>query len=206
VRGGAQYRARLNLRPEEAESADSLEARARVYHAAPLREQAFWSATWRERTDWIDQILHRLEERRWPFRTDTGWSSFDLEVLGSRWTRLEFVTVAEANRDRSQTLRAGLRPRWTLTAHALFWGALAAELLLIAVFHVNWRGSWIPVVAQGGIAWWLRHQGRVLQARFSVLLDDVARDWQLTPIRAPIPPPQRELQPAEPPPRPPLTD
>jgi hypothetical protein len=68
-----------------------------------------------------------------------------------------------------------------LTSDLVFWTALAFQVLIIGTFDVTWKGWWIPLVTQTIIAWALRHQGRILQCRFSVLLDDVARDWQLTP-------------------------
>jgi hypothetical protein len=176
--GAARYRARLNLRSEEPRADDTLEATSRVYSGAPAGTRAYWSAEWRERREWIQRIEKSLEERCWPSRADAGWSDFDLEISGSRWASVALATVVEANHDRSQTLRCRLHRRWTLTSQALFWGVLALVVLIIGVFHVDWRGWWIPLATQGAIAWFLHRQGHKLQCRIGVLLDEVAREWK----------------------------
>jgi GT2 family glycosyltransferase len=191
VRGTARHRARLNLHTEVPHDADSLEARSRVYAGGNVRERTYWSATWRDRRAWIERIVHTLEQQGWPCRADAGWSDFDLEIFGSRWSRLALVTVAEANRDRSQTLRCRLRPRWTLAAQMAFWGTAATLLALVGLLDVNWKGAWVPVVVLGSLAAFFRHQGRTLQCRLTVVLDEVAREWNLlapdTPRAAPPP-------------------
>lgn len=201
VRGTARHRARLNLRTEVPHNADSLEVRARVYADGPVHERTYWSPTWRDRREWIARIVHTLEQQGWPCRADAGWSDFDLEVFGSRWSRLALATVAESNRDRSQTLRCRLRPRWTLSAQLAFWGAAAALLALVGLFDVNWKGAWVPVVVLGSLAWFLRRQGRMLQCRLTVVLDEVARDWKLTPPDVPSASPAPVPAPSPEPPR-----
>jgi hypothetical protein len=191
VRGFARYHARLNLRAEEPRSVDSLEATARHYEGAPASLRSYWSAEGRDRREWIERIVLALENRCWPNRADAGWSDFDLEVFGSRWSSLAVATVAEAHHDQSQTLHCRLRPRWTLTSQSVFWGTLALVVLIIGLFHVNWRGAWVPLATQGALAWFLHRQGRALQCRLGVLLDEVAREWKLTPVPAPPPTPPR---------------
>lgn len=185
VRGLARHTAQFRLHdfPESTTTA-SLEAESQVWSGTAARERAFWSAQWRERHEWIEQIVAELEERGWSYRRDQGWGSGDLEVFGSRWASLSITTVAEANRDRSQTLRCRLRPQWTLMARLVFWGTLAVIALLFGLFHVNWRGLWIPVVVQGALAWFLQRQGRAQQCRFGALLEDVARSTKLTPTES----------------------
>lgn len=198
VRSAARYRVRLELRTEEPVATDQLAATALDYSETSASELAFWSAQWRDRSEWIAQIVDALRNHCWPFREDAGWSDFDLEVFGSRWSSIALATVAEVNHDGSQTLRARLRRRWTLTAQVLFWGTLAGVILIAGLFQVNWRGAWIPVATQLLIAWFLQRQGRALQCRLAVLLDHVARDWKLVTLRAS----DRQRRPAENPPDP----
>ncbi|MGE4181304.1 MAG: glycosyltransferase [Limisphaerales bacterium] len=181
VRGSARFRTHLSVRDEAPKVPDSLEARSRVYGDGSARERSYWSAAWRERREWIERILKELDGHQWPCRADAGWSRFDLAVFGSRWAWIEFVSVAEANKDRSQTLRARLRPRWTLSSHIAFWGLLGVQGLAFGAFEIPLRFAWIPVVPLIVIAAGIRRHGRVLQCRLGVLLDDVAREWKLTP-------------------------
>lgn len=179
VRGMARHHARLSLPAAARASETSLEAEASLYSAAPAGERAYWSNTWRDRQEWIHRIVKTLEEHGWPCRADTGWSDFDLEVHGTRWARLELVTVAELTAEAPQTLRCRLRRRWTLSAGLAFWGLLGLEALLFGIFDVNWKGLWIPPVTLGALAWFLRREGRALQCRLGVLLDLVAKEWGL---------------------------
>ncbi len=185
VRGAARYRARFSLRTQEPHGFDSLEARARVYAGHDVGQRAYWSARWRDRRDWVARIMDGLENQCWPFRADAGWSEHDLEIFGARWARVTLVTVAEANADTSQTLRCRLRVSWTLSAHLAFWSSALALAVVVAVFQVGWRGWWIPALLLLVLAGYLRAQGRGLQARLSVLLDAVAREWDLTPLTPP---------------------
>jgi len=181
VRGSARFRTHLSVRDDVPEVPDSLEARSRVYGDGSAREREYWSSPWRERQEWIERILNELERHHWRCRPDAGWSRFDLAIFGSRWAWLEFVTVAEANRDRSQTLRARLRPRWTLSSHLTFWGVLGLQCLAFGALEIPLRYAWIPVLPQAAIAAGIFRKGRSLQCRLGVLLDDVAREWKLTP-------------------------
>ncbi len=183
VRSASRYQARLNLRAEEPRAPDSLEASALAFSDASAGERAYWASDWRDRQEWIARIQTALGNHCWNYRDDAGWSNFDLEIFGSRWARIELVTVAEANHDGSQTLRARLIRRWTLTAQTFFFGTLATVLLIAGLFHVNWRGAWVPFATQLAIALFLRREGRILQCRLSAVLDQVSRDWKLTPIR-----------------------
>lgn len=181
VRGSARFRTHLSVRDDAPAVPDSLEARSRVYGDGSARERTYWSAEWRDRQEWIQRILNALERHNWRCRPDAGWSRFDLAVFGSRWAWLEFVTVAEANHDRSQTLRARLLPRWTLTAHLVFWGVLCLQCLAFGSLDLPLRHAWFLLLPQAAIAAGILRQGRVLQCRLGVVLDDVARDWKLTP-------------------------
>lgn len=193
VRGGARFRAHLALRDDAPAVPDSLAARSQVYAGRSLRERAYWSADWRDRTDWIGRIRNELDRHPWRYRPDAGWSRFDLALFGSRWSWIELTTVAEANRDRSQTLRARLRPRWTLSAHLVFWFVLGLQVFAYGILDIPWTNGWVLILCQAAIAFGIQRQGRLLRSRMGVVLDDVAREWKLTPVgtepSSPAPPP-----------------
>jgi len=182
VRGSTRFRTHLSVRDDAPPVPESLLARSPIPPKPSLHQRAFWSAEWRDRKEWLGRIVTELERHQWRCRTDAGWSRHDLAVFGSRWSWLECVTAAEANRDRSQTLRARLHPRWTLSAHLSFWTTCALHGLLFGTLKVPLHYTWIPALIQTAIALALHHQGRLLQARFGILLDDVAQSWKLTPI------------------------
>ncbi|MCC6233460.1 MAG: glycosyltransferase [Verrucomicrobiales bacterium] len=178
VRGLAQLRARLSDLGEAPENA-SLQAESRFQSESSIDVRSYRAQEPRDRREWADRILVALENAGWPCRADSGWNAYDFEVFGSRWARLTLTTLGQITRDRGQMLHCRLRPHWTLSGTVLFWGVLAFELILFGLFHVNWKGTWIPLVSLAGIAWFLHAQGRILQAKVSVLLDEVAEQWDL---------------------------
>src|SRR5258708_39832214 len=71
----------------------------------------------------------------WPNKSDIGWSEYDVEVYGSRWSHLQITTVAEEHPPAKQILRCRLRARWSLPAQVAFCllcglGLLAPRLLV----------------------------------------------------------------------------
>ncbi|MBL9126570.1 MAG: glycosyltransferase, partial [Verrucomicrobiales bacterium] len=152
VRGGSRYLAHLALRDHASGIPESLEARSRVYAGANVYARSYWSADWRDRTEWIGRIRKELDRHAWRHAPDTGWSRFDIAVFGCRWAWIECVTVAEANRDRSQTLRARFRPRWSLSSHLVFWSVLAIQLCAYPSIGIPWENAWILALCQAGIA------------------------------------------------------
>ncbi len=186
VRAAARYGARMRLGNSlpHPTSTSTRTTTTTSTSATTDPDRAFWSPTWRERTDWIQRIRQTLDQHQWPNQPDTGWSRHDLALLGSSWIRLEFVTAAEANHDHSQTLRSRTRTRWTLAAHTAFWALLATQALAFGAFDLPIRLAWLPALPQLALAATLVHRGRCLRRRFNALLDEVAHDWNLTPANA----------------------
>ncbi len=182
ARGMARYRGRLGLPATAVSQPDSLEAEARVYGGEPVRQRAYWSATWRDRRLWVEHLVAGLERRGWPCHVDAGWGDFDLEVFGRRWSRAVVTTAAEATREGAQILRCRMRPRWTLAAHVAFWGVAAIEFLVVGVFEVDWRGWWISGLTLVLLLAFLYRDGQALLCRLSVILDEAARGWGLVPV------------------------
>ena len=56
-----------------------------------------------DRVDFVQRILHRLDQQGWEIKADAGWSDFDVEIFGSRWSHLQLATVAEPHAGRQTT-------------------------------------------------------------------------------------------------------
>lgn len=184
ARGAARLRTRLGREPQPRQPELSLAAQARAYSAVRADQRTYLSPAWRDRREWVEAIVAHLEHHGWNCRADAGWSDFDLEIPGSRWTRLTLTTAGEFAHDGSYLLRCRLRPHWTLFAHLAVWGALAAELAIIGLAEVTWKGWWIPPATVAGFTLFLRHQARMLQVTLGVLLDELAQDLGLTPLES----------------------
>ena len=95
VRGWARYRGRLAMRPPRLAAQHSLDSVALRESSQPLGEVDYWSQQRMDRLAFVAALLRRLDEKGWPNRSDVGWSEFDVEVYGSRWSHLQITTVAE---------------------------------------------------------------------------------------------------------------
>jgi hypothetical protein len=111
ARGWARYQGRLSLGPAAA-IRPTLDSIALRDSDLPLDEVRYWSEQRMERVDFVKAVLQRLEQQGWPHRSDIGWNEFDVEIYGSRWTKLQLITVAEEHPPGKQLIRCRLRPRW----------------------------------------------------------------------------------------------
>ena len=65
---------------------------------------------------------------RSPHRSDIGWSEFDVELYGNRWSHVQLTTVTEDHPNDRQLLRCRLRANWSLQARVVFWSLAAVDL------------------------------------------------------------------------------
>ncbi|MEO5804543.1 MAG: glycosyltransferase [Verrucomicrobiota bacterium] len=174
-RGWARYQGRLRIRPTPPTAYESLESiqlkdqRMRVDHVE------YWAEAWMDRLDFLRSILTRLEEQGWQFKTDTGWSEFDVEIFGNRWSNLQLTTVAEPHRNEKLMFRCRLRTLWSLPAKVAFWAALGFEMLIIGFVGVALPWLWALLLIQFVFAWFFSREQRDLQRIIIVLLDEVAK-------------------------------
>jgi hypothetical protein len=119
----------------------------------------------------------------WPHKADIGWSDFDVEIFGSRWSNLQLATVTEDLERDTQVLRCRLRTRWSLQARVAFWGLCGLELLVLGFVGHLQPWLWLLLLTLPVFAWILRHNKRNLQSVITVLLDEIAKERQLVKIR-----------------------
>ena len=120
VRGWARYQGRLLLRQRSLSAHENLVSISRKQHRHVQAQVRFWAAPGFQRRVFLARVLDRLDQDGWPNRHDTGWSNFDVEIFGSRWSRLQLTTVGEYTQDGQQLIRCRLRPLWTLPTRLVF--------------------------------------------------------------------------------------
>ncbi|HTI98297.1 MAG TPA: glycosyltransferase [Dongiaceae bacterium] len=181
-RGWARYRGRLTLRPSPTLTAPSLDSLARQHSEQSLGRVEYWLERPLDRLQFLRAVMDRLQSENWPVKPDAGWSDYDLEVYGGRWSRLQLTTVAETHPQNRQMIRCRLRARWSLQAQVAFWGLLALELLLIGLC-----GRWLTVtlITLPAFAWFLAGQKRALQSLIQVRLDEIAQPLGMQKVPAP---------------------
>ena len=188
VHGWARYQGRLLLpgSPFGLAAQQTLDSIALRQSRHSLREANYWSAEPVDRLAFVAELLNRLDRQGWPNKSDVGWSDYDLEIYGSRWSHLQLTTALEHRARGKHLLRCRLRPRWSLAAKVAFGGLAGLELLVLG-FAAPWRPwLWLLLLTLPLFAWFLRHEQRTLQSMVVVLLDEIARDWKLAREQTPV--------------------
>jgi cellulose synthase/poly-beta-1,6-N-acetylglucosamine synthase-like glycosyltransferase len=182
VRGWERYRGRLQLRLPAEPAMENLDSVALRNSRESLGEVQFYSQQRLDRVDFVNRILEELNRRGWPHRSDIGWSEFDVEIHGNRWSAVQLVTVAEDLPPGRQFLRCRLRGQWSLQARAAF-GLLTGLVTLAAGFFGTWW-HWLPllVLTLPAFAYFLWWQKRKLQSLVIVFLDELAKELNLAKV------------------------
>jgi len=183
ARGFARYQNRLALRLAGDAARESLDSVALRDSPGGLNEARYWAERRLERVDFVKRVLAELDRRGWPHRSDIGWSEFDVEIYGSRWSKLQLITAAEDHPRGRQMIRCRLHARWSLQAHLAFWSLLGLEAIVVGYFG-GWH-KWLALLllTLPLFAYFLHRQKRNLQSLLIVFLDELAKQLQL--IRIP---------------------
>jgi GT2 family glycosyltransferase len=179
VRGWARYHGRLTVRPIPLAAQQTLDSVALRESRASLREVHYWAERRIDRLELAADILRRLEQQGWPHKSDIGWSSYDVEVYGSRWCNLQLTTVAEDHPGGKQLIRCRLRALWSLQATVAFWSLCGFELLVLGLIGLSLHWFWCFLVTLPLYMWFLYREERTLQSMIIVFLNEVAKSWHL---------------------------
>ena len=173
VRGWARYRWRFN-----AQSAPRRRL-AKAPSTLPLPEQLmYWGARQFDRYKLLSRFLERLDEEGWQNKPDTGWGKADLEVFGSRWSRLRLTTVSE-QMEHGYTLRCRVENTWSLRATFGFWVLTALQLIVIGLFARFQPWLWMMLLSLPILSWFLEFEKRATQWQITSLLNEVAAEFGL---------------------------
>ena len=197
-RGWERYQGRLSGRLLTESARETLDSVALREGTDSLSEVRYWAESRIERVAFVAQILGELTRCNWPHRPDIGWSEFDVEIYGNRWSHVQLITVAEEHPRGRQLIRCQLRARWSLQAKVALWTLLALETLIVGLFG-GWR-EWLTLLllTLPPFAYLLSRQKRKLQSLVIVFLDQLAKDGKLIKIptgKVAMPPENRSAEP-----------
>lgn len=185
ARGWARYHERLALQPSPLASRESLDSVALRTGKQPLDEARYWTPKRIDRLDFVACLLKRLDRKGWAASADIGWSEYDVELQGSRWSRLQLTTVAEDHTQGRQMIRCRLKPKASLPARITLAAVLGLGLLVVGLAR-SWRPwSWLLLSTLPLAAWLLWLDRRRLQSVVTVFLDELAKELNM--VKVPVP-------------------
>jgi glycosyltransferase involved in cell wall biosynthesis len=200
ARGLARYQGRLSGPQTPLAVQQSLDSVALRHSRRSLESVCYWAEQGVDRLAWIAAVLGGLEKQGWPYRPDIGWSDYDAEIYGSRWTSLQLVTVVEEHAGNKKMLCCRLRANWSLQARVIFWGLCGFELLVLGLLGSSLKWLWFVLLSLPLLAWSLQHTKRSLQSVIIVFLDELAKRWNLVKVGSeePTVPAKAAMEPPDP--------
>ena len=140
-RGLARFRSRLN-------TSAGLRLRETADASTPPDDEiperlSYWSKGDMDRYRFLNSITARLEAQGFRVRADSGWSDFDLEITGSRWSRLRLTTVTEELDQGRRNFHCRVSGHWSLMARFSFCAVAALELILIELLAAKLPWMWM---------------------------------------------------------------
>jgi len=182
VRGWERHQSVLARRLAGSDSRDSLDSVSLRDSYTALDEVKYWAEKRLERLDFVGRVLRTLEQRSWPHRSDIGWSEFDVEVFGNRWSAVQLITVIEEHPQKRQLIRCKLHARWSLQARVVLGLLLALEAVAGGYFLGWWQMLILVAISIPLFSFVLHRQERKTQSQLIVLLDSLAREMGLSKI------------------------
>ena len=181
VRGWARFRSRPN----------PLSGRNRLPVAQPhetvsseLSEKiVFWSQGNVSRYQFLDQIQMKLERGGWMFKTDTGWTTHDIEIAAHLWTQLRLTTVSEELEQGKRNFHCRIEGFWSLPAKLLAALAFGVVIVLIWLLAVQMPWIWMALTALPLLCWLLDDEQQAHEQALALLIGEAAEDHSLTRIQ-----------------------
>ena len=195
VRGWARHRRNLFGQQASLDNRETLDSISLETPNQQLGTRIYWAENGVDRMAFLARVLARLDERGWRNKPDAGWSSYDVEIYGSRWARLQLTTASEFHQGGRQLLRCRLQAQWSLFSRVFFWAIAGSELVLIGFLTRGWPTpkwwSWLLLLTLPPLIWFLNECRRDLQRLIAAFLDERAKEFGL----AHVPPPETNRDP-----------
>ena len=140
----------------------------------------YWSPGNISRYQFLDLIQTKLERGGWVFKTDTGWTTHDIEIAAHLWTQLRLTTVSEELEQGKRNFHCRIEGFWSLPAK------LFATLLFGIVIVLIWRLAhvipwiWMSLTALPLVCWLLDDERQAHGQALGLLIEEAAKDQSLT--------------------------
>jgi glycosyltransferase involved in cell wall biosynthesis len=177
IRGWARFKWRFTLLA--AHRSVSLEPPEWPADKDPPATMAFWSDRGTDRYQFLESILRQLARSGCPYRTDTGWTAYDVEVQPHLWTQLRLTTVTEDLEQGKKSLHCRIQTSWALPARILMAVAALVMAFLLGYLAEQHPWTWMALLALPLLLWILEDRAMQEQRKFAALITRAASELSL---------------------------
>lgn len=179
VRGWARYQGRLFLGQTPRKVRESFRAVSERTPDDGQGELTFPAPAGLRREFFLDRLAGRLRRDGWRMNVDSGWSPFDLEVYGSRWSKLRITTANDHEAGGRARIRCRLKVARTLPARMAVWVSAGLAVSLIGLHENGGWAEWLWLLLPLGFSLLLIADQRRLRGQVAVFVRQVARELDL---------------------------
>jgi glycosyltransferase involved in cell wall biosynthesis len=140
---------------------------------------AFWSDRGTDRYQFLESILRQLARSGCPYRTDTGWTAYDVEVQPHLWTQLRLTTVTEDLEQGKKSLHCRIQTSWALPARILMAVATLGMAFLLGYLAEQRPWTWMALLALPLLLWIFEDRAMQEQRKFAALIKRAAAELSL---------------------------
>jgi len=137
---------------------------------------AFWSDGRVDRLKFLECILAKLDRSGWIYRTDTGWTTHDVEILPGLLTRLRLTTVSEDLEQGKKNFRCRIQSDWPLPARALLALTVLAGVLLLPSMVAQYPWAWMSLMVLPMVVWLVQDEAFEHKKRLAAMVKAAANE------------------------------
>ena len=168
VRGWARFKWRISLLSGRRESQMELPS---VAAANEMPERiTYWSDGRVDRYQFLAAILAKLDRAGWIYRTDTGWTTHDVEVLAHVWTRLRLTTVSEDLGQDKRNFFCRIHASWSLPARILLALTVLGIVLGLTSLVEQHPWAWMSLAVLPLAIWMIEDEALQQQKTLAALI------------------------------------
>ena len=187
VRGWARFKWRFTLL--SGQRPVSLELPSATASKELPATLAYWSDGKADRYKFLAGILAKLEHAGWTYRTDTGWTTHDVEVQPHLWARLRLTTVSEDLEQGKKSFRCRISTNWSLPAKILLALAALGVACLLPSLVEQYPWAWMALMVFPLVVWMVDDEAVQGKRAFAALIKRAATESSLVELngREPLP-------------------
>ena len=174
VRGWARLKWRFNLLASRKRPLPEPTASIEVPETV-----VYWSPGRISRYQFVEAILIKLERGGWIYKTDTGWTTRDVEIPAHLWTHLRLTTVSEELAQGKANFRCRIESFWTLPAKALALVTFVIVFVSIGFFAKEFPWTWLLLTVLPLVCWVLDDERLAQERALAAVIDSTAEDQSL---------------------------